>query len=236
MALDSNLKLKNKQYLLHIETATKNCSVALSCNGELIDFKESHSENFIHGEWLTLFIDEIMSRQNIHYADLAAISVSSGPGSYTGLRIGLSTAKGLCFALNIPLIALSTLSMLTESVRFSFPASFFIPMIDARRMEVFAAVYDANGDLIREAKPEILELESFAEFEPFFFFGDGALKAREIWQHRKATFIDVSFPSAQFQVRQAWHKFKLNQFEDLAYFTPEYVKAFHSTAVNQNKG
>jgi tRNA threonylcarbamoyladenosine biosynthesis protein TsaB len=236
MALDSNLKSMNNQYLLHIETATKNCSVALSCDGVLLDFHETHSENFIHGEWLTVFIQELMQRQSLQFSDLSGVSISSGPGSYTGLRIGLSTAKGLCFALNIPLIALSTLSLLTESVRFSYPASFYIPMIDARRMEVFAAVFNASGHLVSEPKPEILDPESFFEFEPFLFFGDGAIKAQEIWGQRNVSFIDISFPSAQFQVRQAWEKFKLNQFEDLAYFTPEYVKAFHSTAVNQNRG
>jgi tRNA threonylcarbamoyladenosine biosynthesis protein TsaB len=218
--------------ILHIETATRNCSVALSKNGTCISSKSLVSDGFIHGEQLTLFIEEVFRYVDLKYADLSAISVSAGPGSYTGLRIGLSSAKGLCFALGVPLIGLSTLEIMVEQAKNQTESTHFIPMIDARRMEVFTGVYTNISKTALAPHPLVLETDSLADFEPFVFFGDGAEKVRALWANRNVQFIDLNYPDANFQSKLAFEKFKNQQFEDLAYFTPEYVKAFHSTAAN----
>ena len=147
MALDSNLNLGMNKYILHIETATKVCSVALSNCGEFIACKESISDGFIHSEALTLYIEEVLAEGKVTLSDLCAISISSGPGSYTGLRIGLSTAKGLCFALKIPLISVDTLSALMELV--PLRNQNIIPLLDARRMEVYAQVFSSTGTILQ---------------------------------------------------------------------------------------
>jgi len=219
----------NDILILHLETATKNCSVALSKNGTCISSKSLVSDGFIHGEQLTLFIEEVFCEVGFNYSDLSAISVSDGPGSYTGLRIGLSTAKGLCFALGIPLIGLSTLQIMVEQAKRMVEAVHFIPMIDARRMEVFTGVYTNTTETVLAPHPLVLEEDSLAKFEPFVFFGYGAEKVRALWANRNVQFLDLNYPDANFQSKLAFEKFKNQQFEDLAYFTPEYVKAFHST-------
>ena len=222
MALDSNLNLGMNKYILHIETATKVCSVALSNCGEFIACKESISDGFIHSEALTLYIEEVLAEGKVTLSDLCAISISSGPGSYTGLRIGLSTAKGLCFALKIPLISVDTLSALMELVP---PRNQnIIPLLDARRMEVYAQVFSSTGTILKAIDSIELDEKTFAEFEPFQVCGDGAWKCKEIWRDREIYWNDAIVSSARGQIQLAFHKFEGQQVEDLAYFTPIYLK------------
>jgi len=222
MVLDSNLNLEMNNYILHLETATKVCSVALSNNGNMVSCKETMAEGFIHSESLTLFIEEVMAEANVSLSALSAISVSSGPGSYTGLRIGLSTAKGLCFALKIPLISVETLLALKELVPIG-PES-IIPMLDARRMEVYAQVFASDGTVLQSLDAIELDETSFSEFEPFIVCGDGAAKCKEMWGNRNIIWNDQLLCSAKGQVSIAYEKFQKKEFENLAYFTPIYLK------------
>lgn len=222
MGLVSNLKSGMNNYLLHIETATKVCSVALSKNGELIAIKESSEDAYIHSESLTLFIQEVLSEVGIQLADLVAISISSGPGSYTGLRIGLSTAKGLCFALNIPLISVETVDALQNLI--VDRSINIIPLLDARRMEVYAKVYRYDGTVLEELAAVVLDESSFSSYEPFVVLGDGAEKCKEIWRDRNIDWRDSIRSSAQGQASIAYGKFSRNEFENLAYFVPIYLK------------
>ncbi len=222
MALDSNLNLGMNKYILHIETATKVCSVALSNCGEFIASKESISDGFIHSEALTLYIEEVLSEGKVTLSDLCAISISSGPGSYTGLRIGLSTAKGLCFALNIPLISIDTLSALMALV--SSNERNIIPLLDARRMEVYAQVFSSTGTVLQSMDAIELNEATFSEFEPFYVCGDGAAKCKEIWHNREIYWNDAVVSSARGQIRLAFQKFENREVEDFAYFTPIYLK------------
>ena len=222
MALDSNLNLEMNNYILHLETATKVCSVAISNNGTVISIKETVSDGYTHSESLTLFIQDVLNQAQLELADLSAVSVSAGPGSYTGLRIGLSTAKGLCFALNIPLIAIDTLTALKNVMPSGeMPV---IPMLDARRMEVYAQVYDAQGQTLQELDAIVLTEDSFSDFEPFIVLGDGAAKCKEMWRHRTITWKENVLCSAKGQASIAYEKFQKKEFENLAYFSPIYLK------------
>ena len=222
MALDSNLNLEMNNYILHLETATKVCSVAISNNGTVISIKETVSDGYTHSESLTLFIQDVLNQAQLALADLSAVSVSAGPGSYTGLRIGLSTAKGLCFALNIPLIAIDTLTALKNVMPSGeMPV---IPMLDARRMEVYAQVFDANGKTLQEIDAIVLTEDSFSDFEPFIVLGDGAAKCKEMWGHRNITWNENVLSSAKGQATIAYEKFQKKEFENLAYFSPIYLK------------
>ena len=147
-------------YILNIETSTKNCSVALAKNGEIVLCKEIAEIGFSHAEKLHVFLEELLKETDLSFKDINAIAVSQGPGSYTGLRIGVSAAKGLCYALDIPLIAVDTMQILANQV--TVEKGIIIPMIDARRMEVFSAIFDKNHLKIRETKAEILEEDSFS--------------------------------------------------------------------------
>jgi tRNA threonylcarbamoyladenosine biosynthesis protein TsaB len=209
-------------YILHLETATKVCSVALSNNGNMVSCKETMAEGFIHSESLTVFIEDVMAEANVSLSVLSAISVSSGPGSYTGLRIGLSTAKGLCFALKIPLISVETLMALKELVPIG-PES-IIPMLDARRMEVYAQVFASDGTVLQSLDAIELDETSFTEFEPFIVCGDGAAKCKEMWGNRNIIWNDQRLCSAEGQASIAYEKFQKKEFENLAYFTPIYLK------------
>lgn len=213
-------------YILHLETATKSCSVALSLDGVLKQYKDLVEEGYSHGENLTLIIDEILQRENIEYSALSAISVSSGPGSYTGLRIGVSTAKGLCYALKIPLIAIDSLHCIQQFASESYPTHTIIPMIDARRMEVFSAVYDALGNVLKPISADVITAESYAEFLPFLACGDGAEKLKEIWNDLPISYDDQLISTARGQVKLAFSAFHQQQFEDVAYFEPFYLKDF----------
>ena len=213
-------------FILHLETATKVCSVALSNKGELVAIKETEEEGYSHGENLTLFIQEVLAEAKIEMKDLSAISVTSGPGSYTGLRIGAATAKGLCFALNIPLIAIDALTVLTEQAKINHPNINLCALIDARRMEVYNLFVDENSNQLKKITADIIDEESYSEFEPFVYFGDGAQKLQEVWANRNCK-IDTSIKSsAKGHVRLASQKFQDQAFEDVAYWEPFYLKDF----------
>ena len=213
--------------ILNIETATKNCSVSLADNGKLIALKELNNANYSHAEKLHLFIEDVLKEAKITANQLDAIAVSKGPGSYTGLRIGVSAAKGLCFALDKPLISLETLTSLSRAV--SVDKGFIVPMLDARRMEVYAAVFNSDYQLIREIKAEVIDATSFEEYlekDTVTFLGDGAEKCKDVLTHKNAVFIDNKFPSAQEMAVLSYEKFQENAFEDVAYFEPFYLKDF----------
>ena len=219
--------------ILHIETATQICSVALSENNSVIAIQSSDEKN-AHSRVLTVFIDEMLKQNNFKPQDLDAIAVSMGPGSYTGLRIGVSTAKGLCFALDKPLIAISTLQAMaigmTEKVGSSFCDALFCPMIDARRMEVYSAIFDQGNKQVREILAEIIDENSFSgqlQTNQMIFAGDGAEKCKAILSpNPNAHFLDHFVPSAEFMIKIANEKFKAGKFEDVAYFEPFYLKDF----------
>ncbi|MBZ9729537.1 tRNA (adenosine(37)-N6)-threonylcarbamoyltransferase complex dimerization subunit type 1 TsaB [Salegentibacter sp. JZCK2] len=213
--------------ILCLETATTNCSVALSQDGAIVALKEDKSNNYSHAEKLHVFIDEILKENNLSVADLNAIAVSKGPGSYTGLRIGVSTAKGLCFSLDIPLISIATLASLAAQIKLE--KGFVIPMLDARRMEVYSAVFDKGLNEIRETKAEVLDKNSFAEFlekDRTAFLGNGVEKFEAIFAHPNAEFITDKLPSAREMCSLAEAKYKISDTEDVAYFEPYYLKDF----------
>ena len=214
-------------YILNIETATKNCSVSVSSNGELIAVKELNNGNYSHAEVLHSYINDVVKEANINLSDLNAIAVSKGPGSYTGLRIGVSAAKGLSFALNKPLISVNTLKSLAHCLKIE--SGKIVAMLDARRMEVYAAVFDDDYIQVRDTKAEIIDENSFSEYlenEQVYFVGDGAQKCRNIITHSNAFFIEDKFPSAKEMCLLAYHKYKKNDIEDVAYFEPFYLKDF----------
>jgi len=214
--------------ILGIETATKNCSVALFQNGIVIAEKEHISDGYTHAEQLTLFIEEVVGSANITLKEIKAIAISKGPGSYTGLRIGTSTAKGLCYALDIPLISISTLKAMAFTMTKSHVADIYCPMIDARRMEVFSAVYNVKNNEIRGVQADVVDEQTYANFlnNEVLFFGDGALKCKEIINHKNAKFIEGIYPSAKNLGILANAKFENKDFEDVAYFEPYYLKDF----------
>lgn len=213
-------------YILNIETATKNSSVALAKDGKTILCKEIAEIGFSHAEKLHVFIEEIIAEAGISINDLNAIAVSSGPGSYTGLRIGVSAAKGLSFSLNIPLISVDTLTSLANQVLFF--DGFIIPMIDARRMEVYSAVFNSNKEMIRKVEAEILSENSFNEIaEKIYFIGDSNEKAKAILTKPNFVFLDeIKYPSAKEMSSLSYKKFLENNFEDVAYYEPYYLKDF----------
>ena len=221
------IKYKIKMALiLNIETATKNCSVALSKDGRTLAIRELSEQNFSHAEKLHVFIEELFAESHLKLQDLSAIAVSQGPGSYTGLRIGVSAAKGLCYALSIPLIAVDTLEILARKINISNGT--ILPMIDARRLEVYSAFFDSNYAKIRETKAEIIDENSFQEeTEILHLIGDGAMKFKEILTGEKFKYYpEMQFPSATEMSLISFQKFQNKQFEDVAYFEPFYLKDF----------
>jgi len=213
-------------YILNIETATKNCSVSLAKDGETILCKETAEEGYSHAEKLHVFIEEILKESVISAKDLNAIAVSKGPGSYTGLRIGISAAKGLCYALDIPLISLDTLEVLAKQV--SVDKGLLVPMIDARRMEVYSAVFDSNHNKITGVQAEILTKESYSEIiEETYFIGDCQEKCQSVLTRDNFHFLsNIIFPSASDMSALSYSKFGKSEFEDVAYFEPFYLKDF----------
>lgn len=218
--------------ILNIETSTRVCSVAVSIDGELISLKESHEKN-AHAENITLFSESVIKKAGIVFSDLDAIAVSKGPGSYTGLRIGVSTAKGFCYALDKPLIAIGTLKSLAAGMiqKQENPHEYlFCPMIDARRMEVYAAIFDHRLQAVKETEAVIIDESSFAELldkHKIAFAGDGAEKCKAaLGSHPKALFQDNLLPSATFLIDLAEQHFSENEFENVAYFEPFYLKDF----------
>lgn len=189
--------------------------------------KELNDGNYSHAEKLHELIGQVVLEAKIELAHLKAIAVSKGPGSYTGLRIGVSAAKGLCFALDIPLISVNTLQSLALSV--PVDKGYKIPLLDARRMEVYSQVFSEKTEKIRDVYAEIIDSDSFLDFldaEKVYFFGDGAEKCKEIITHKNAIFIDGKFPSANEMSVLSYEKYRNNEFEDVAYFEPFYLKEF----------
>ena len=217
--------------ILHIETATQICSVALSENNRVIATRSSDEKN-AHSRVLTVFIKEILKQNNFKPEDLDALAVSMGPGSYTGLRIGVSTAKGLCFAIDKPLIAIGTLQAMAIGMAEKAGSSdaLYCPMIDARRMEVYSAIFDRGNKQVREIRAEIIDEDSFSgqlQTNQMIFAGDGAEKCKAILSpDPNAHFLDHFIPSAEFMIKIAYEKFKAGKFEDVAYFEPFYLKDF----------
>jgi tRNA threonylcarbamoyladenosine biosynthesis protein TsaB len=212
--------------ILHIETATKACSVGVSENGELVTIKEELSAEFTHAENITLFIDEVVKKAGWTLNQLDAIAVTSGPGSYTGLRIGVSTAKGLCYALEKPLIAVDALISLAAQATLKHPGKTICAAIDARRMEVFSAIYESHLTPLKKISADIIEADTYFAFEPFVICGDGAEKLKIIWENRAVEFDTTIYSSVSGQVKIAYEKFQASEFEDVAYFEPFYLKDF----------
>jgi tRNA threonylcarbamoyladenosine biosynthesis protein TsaB len=213
-------------YILNLETATKNCSVSLAKEGKTIFCKEMAEEGYSHAERLHVFIEEILKENAVNFSQIAAVAVSKGPGSYTGLRIGVSAAKGLCYAAGIPLIALDTLAVLANQVQVE--DGLIIPMIDARRMEVYSAVFDASHKKISEVKAEILSQQSYDETsEKVYFIGDCQEKCKTVLTKENFIFLpEIVYPSANEMSQLSYEKFQNNEFEDVAYFEPFYLKDF----------
>ncbi|MGY8932032.1 MAG: tRNA (adenosine(37)-N6)-threonylcarbamoyltransferase complex dimerization subunit type 1 TsaB [Flavobacteriales bacterium] len=216
------------EYILNIETSTKACSVALFSGKQLVSHKEHVEEKFSHSEKLSLYMLEVLDLAKITFTDLSAIAISMGPGSYTGLRIGVSTAKGLCYALDIPLISISTLQAMAYGISLTKKSDVFCPMIDARRMEVYSAFYNAKNKLIRKIQADIIDEKSYQKelTDKVLFFGDGSEKLHETIIHDNASFVSNFHPSAKFLGPLAFNKFQETDFEDTAYFEPYYLKDF----------
>lgn len=219
--------------ILSLETATKVCSVALHRDGELMQIKEVNAD-YSHSENLTVFIQEVLRESSVSFDDLDAVAVSKGPGSYTGLRIGVSSAKGLCYGLNIPLIAVETLQAMSLLAveRQQVKEGVYLPMIDARRMEVFCAGYTVAGELIRPTTAEIVAEDTFADLSKpnVYYFGDGAEKCQKaLSQWSNFTYLGDVYPSAYTLGKVAFQKYKVDKFEDVAYFEPYYLKDFVAT-------
>lgn len=214
-------------YILSIETATTNCSVSLSRKGKTLVLKEDNSKNYSHAENLHVFIDAVLKEAGITANHLDAIAISKGPGSYTGLRIGVSAAKGLCFALDVPLIAVATLENLAHQVICN--EGVIVPMLDARRLEVYTATFDSQYNDMRPTEAKILDENAFAEQllqGTIHFIGNGVEKTKALISHKNAIFIEDKLPSANQMSLLAFNKFKQNDFEDVAYFEPFYLKDF----------
>jgi tRNA threonylcarbamoyladenosine biosynthesis protein TsaB len=213
--------------ILSLETSTTNCSVSLSNEGETLVLKEDNNANYSHAESLHVFIDEVLNSAKLTLKDIDAIAVSKGPGSYTGLRIGVSAAKGLCFALNIPLISVSTLNALAHQVVIS--DGIIVPMLDARRLEVYSAIYNASYHKLRDVEAQVLDENSFSEYleqETVYFIGNGVEKTKRLITHPNAIFVEGKLPSANEMSVLAYQKYKKSDIEDVAYFEPFYLKDF----------
>ena len=229
----------NATRIIHIETATTTCSVAAGENGVLVAVRSVH-DGYKHAENLLRLVEEVMQEAGWKNDELSAIAVSAGPGSYTGLRIGVSTAKGLCYALDIPLIAVSTLYSLASGFRRQFPDSdvLLCPMLDARRMEVYTALFSKNLERLKPDASLIVEtLESVPELleQPIVFFGDGAEKCEVVLAHPNATFNNSIQLSAEDMVQSAIDLYLSQTFEDLAYFEPEYLKPYQGKPPVMNR-
>ncbi len=224
-------------FLLLIESSTNICSAALSCDGKIISIREINEPNR-HAEMLTVFCEEVVKEGNITFKDLDAVVVSEGPGSYTGLRIGVSAAKGICYALKKPLIAIGTLeAMAYGMISEAKEGDLLIPMIDARRMEVYCAIFDHKGNEITDVSPMVLDENSFSQnfvssltshVSRLLFSGDGMPKAKELLSRiPNAVFTNSGNCSAKNLMIPAEKKFLEKDFEDVAYFEPFYLKTFH---------
>ena len=214
--------------ILNIETATTNCSVSIAQEGLVVAFKEIAELNYSHAEQLHVFIQEVLLEAAISLSDIKAIAVSKGPGSYTGLRIGVSAAKGLCYALNIPLIAIPTLKSLSLQCQ-PKAGEVVLPMLDARRMEVYISAYDHKGEELHPTEAKILVENSLSEwiasYSKVYFIGSGAQKAFEVHHQSNISVLDT-LPSAKEMAGLSFQKYVAKDFEDVAYFEPYYLKDF----------
>lgn len=226
--------LYSMSLILSIDTSTRACSVALHQSGQLLGTFQLFIEK-ASSQVLTVGIEQLLQDTNTQLSALAAIAISKGPGSYTGLRIGTATAKGLCYALQKHLIAVNTLEAMTCEVRrfLGFQGYYFCPMIDARRMEVYCAIYNDNLDVVEPTQAKIIDENSFHEIvvnHKVVFFGDGAAKCKDKLSNKPhVLFVDNVFPLAQYVGELAWNQFQNNLFEDLETFEPFYLKEFVST-------
>lgn len=215
--------------ILYIETSSKNCSVAISDDEKLLCLCEEVSENYKQSESLHTFVEWALEGAGISLQEIEAVSLGKGPGSYTGLRIGASSAKGFCYGLKVPLIAVNSLENMIEPF-LGQNYDYIVPLIDARRMEVYTAIYDGEtGKEISETEAKILDEHSFEELKDkkVLFVGDGAKKTKEIVQLPNAEFKDDIYPSAQYLIKRTVEKIEKKEFEDTAYFEPFYLKDFH---------
>ncbi len=231
--------------ILLIETSTEVCSVAFSKNSE-VQFKKESLDGLNHSELLTVFIEDLFKENSLPFSEIDAVAVSKGPGSYTGLRIGVSVAKGLCYALDKPLIAINSLDVLgkyaaqhvNEFSNFELNDNIlFCPMIDAKRMEVYTALYSISGEQIKPVSAEIIDenfIHDYLEKQPVLFFGNGAQKCTNVLKHKNAVFNGPAKTSAQFMQKIAHDKYNKNEFENVAYFEPFYLKDFVAT-IPKNK-
>ena len=232
--------------ILNIETSTNVCSVALSENEKLIDYRESR-EDKSHSTVLTVFIDEMLRKNNIKASQLDAIAVSKGPGSYTGLRIGVSVAKGICYAVDKPLISVGTLQIMSWGVVNSNKLNllniddvehlWFCPMIDARRMEVYSAFFDYKNEKKIEVSADVIDENSYKDLldkRKIVFFGNGANKCQDAIKNINAFFIHDVYPSAKDMIALSYQSFINKKFEDTAYFEPFYLKDFVATVSKKN--
>lgn len=221
--------------IILIETSTALCSTAIAESGEITSYKESSAPK-AHASLTAVFIQEMLSERGITLADCDAVCVSMGPGSYTGLRVGVSTAKGLCFGSRKPLLAVGTLDILVAQAKEEATApeggfKYVIPMIDARRMEVYTAVFSPEGQQLTETAPAIIDETSFSEYleqGPVLFIGDGAGKCADVIKHQNAHFVQCN-PKASAMLAPATDALKAEKFQDVAYFEPFYLKEFVAT-------
>ena len=219
--------------ILHIETATKICSVCLSKEGQLIHVIEEYSEKYIHAEKLTVLIEQLMHDTNYNLKDLDAISIDKGPGSFTGLRIGVSTAKGLCYSLQIPLLAVDSLTALYfgyKKIKGAISENeLVIPMIDARRMEVYTAAYNYLGEYHFKIDAKVIDqsfFDSLSQFNKLHILGDGSYKIKANFNVLNLEIHEKISCSAEYQIPQSFSKFRKKTFENVAYFEPYYLKDF----------
>lgn len=213
--------------IINLESASTNCSVSIYRGEQLLVLKEDRTPEYTHDRLLHVFMKEAMQEAGIKWSDLDAVAVSRGPGSYTGLRIGVAAAKGLCFALEIPLIAIPTLKSMACQV--SISEGVLVPMLDARRMEVYAAIYDAGLKEVSQTRAEVINAESFSQWAakgPVHLLGPGAEKCRELLIHPNFRYYTDVVPSAREMGPLAARRYRAGQFEDLAYFEPFYLKDF----------
>jgi tRNA threonylcarbamoyladenosine biosynthesis protein TsaB len=231
-------------FILNIETSTEVCSVALASEGRLLHLRENLAGQN-HAQLLTVYIRELLDESKCTMEQIEAVAVSGGPGSYTGLRIGVSVAKGICYASHLPLIAITSLEAMAHYVMNNLQSLhpmetdkiLFCPMIDARRMEVYTAFYDKTGEMVRGIKADIIDHQSYIPFlenNTVLFFGNGASKCREAITHHNAIFINNIHTSATNMIPLAERDFELKKYADIAYFEPFYLKDFVATVPIKN--
>lgn len=222
--------------ILNIETSTDICSICLSQDGAVTAIRETE-RSYSHSEVIAVFIEECVKEAELKMQDIDAVSVSQGPGSYTALRIGAATAKGICFALSIPLISVGTLDALKNSViEQAGNNDLIIPMIDARRKEVYRSVYDSTGNIIAAVEPIILDSNTFIEYNQYdrlLFCGDGVAKSKDILGIKNGSFFDEEC-SSRHMITHSEEKFAKNLYEDISYFEPFYYKGPNITVQKKN--